>query len=389
MNVENRIRIHPWSLRFSHGNLETRFYRGYFVDSLQILRIVLVLGLLTQGVELFGTRLGLPGARDMAGMAPYRVFIFLPFIGIALGGSLMFRFRTVLPWFLEAGTVLVAGAYIWSARVHPPRVLIYHTVEFALFILSYLLFFRVPFRHNLALAPILVLVYAVSLFGRADVALPARVEATGSFVLVAAFGMLADYMLELYARRDFLRVRLLEQRRRRLAKLAANLREQSIRDALTGVYNRHYMMLRLKEALAHQRRYHQPSCIILLDLDNFKEFNDQFGHLVGDKLLQRIAEDLVRQVRRTDLVFRFGGDEFLILLLNTKLEEATQLARRLTRNIRGVYVDPSPHFLAVGCSAGVTALGAKDDGVEKVLRRVDRALYRAKWSGKRRVEWEA
>ena len=109
------------------------------------------------------------------------------------------------------------------------------------------------------------------------------------------------------------------------------LREQALRDPLTGVYNRRYLTKLASRELEHARHYGYPFAFLMIDFDNFFAVNDRFGHLVGDRVLYEIAQLLQKTVRASDTIVRYGGDEFLVVLLETERREATAVARRLEK----------------------------------------------------------
>lgn len=142
-------------------------------------------------------------------------------------------------------------------------------------------------------------------------------------------------------------------------------------DPLTGVFNRRYLEDVLVRELPRTRRRQQPLSILLLDLDGFKRYNDMYGHLAGDRLLVEVATSLAGAVRAGDVIARYGGDEFVIVLPNTPGETARRVARELMR------VVPS----SVSLCAGVGCVGADIDTVDKLLHAADVALGRAKTAG--------
>ncbi|MFC1707041.1 GGDEF domain-containing protein [Planctomycetota bacterium] len=211
-----------------------------------------------------------------------------------------------------------------------------------------------------------------------------------STVLVLAagntVGMLASYNLELSKRHIFLQTLSISRKRMEVKRLNVELNEMAIRDPLTKLFNRRYLDTRLSEAIDVFGRYDTVASILLIDLDNFKQVNDQLGHNAGDDLLVGVAEVLSDHFRDTDLVFRYGGDEFVVLMPSTVLEDASRVAHRLltqlntlrTREFEGKTVQ-------VGFSAGVCALYKKSEPMDAVLHRADSALYEAKAAGKGRI----
>lgn len=169
---------------------------------------------------------------------------------------------------------------------------------------------------------------------------------------------------------------------RELKRNEATIQELMHTDSLTGIGNRR----RLDEALAAEversRRYQHPLCLLIADLDHFKDVNDRHGHLVGDQILKQFALLLRGHCRQTDLAARFGGEEFVILLPATSLESAAACAERIRRQL-----DAQPLVKAVGritASFGVAMLAGGETG-EDLLRRADQALYRSKKEGRNRV----
>lgn len=153
---------------------------------------------------------------------------------------------------------------------------------------------------------------------------------------------------------------------------------QSITDKLTKVYNRTKLDDSLNSELARSRRSGSPFSIVLLDIDHFKEVNDQHGHNVGDAVLVRMAEILGENIRCTDVLGRWGGEEFLILLTETGPEQACFVAEKLRTAIAKA---DFPHINHKTASFGVTAYQAGDD-IGRILGRADEALYEAKHKGR-------
>ncbi len=169
-------------------------------------------------------------------------------------------------------------------------------------------------------------------------------------------------------------------------KLRETLRMQSIRDPLTGLFNRRYMEEFLERELRRAARAHRPIGVILLDLDHFKQYNDSFGHEAGDVLLQELAGLLRAHVRGEDIVCRYGGEEFLFLLPDTALETSRQRAEDLRSALGQLRIHHRGQPLGtVTLSAGVAVFPEHGRTSAAVLRAADRALYHAKESGRNRV----
>ncbi len=159
------------------------------------------------------------------------------------------------------------------------------------------------------------------------------------------------------------------------------LLELSATDPLTGVYNRVKFDKEFKRWVAISNRYHTPLSLIIFDLDDLKRINDSYGHLVGDQILIVVTRIIRNAIRETDLLARWGGDEFMLLLANTKEQEAVQLAQRIRKLIAGHKFGEVGH---VSGSFGVAMLAGNED-FKSFFCRADQALYLAKKAGKNQV----
>lgn len=159
------------------------------------------------------------------------------------------------------------------------------------------------------------------------------------------------------------------------------LRELAIKDPLTGVFNRLLLDTFLERSMHLAERSGKPVTLVSIDLDHFKLINDNFGHEVGDGVLSQFGELMLNRVRRTDVVFRLGGEEFLLLLLDTDLEAGAQVAEQL-RTI--LSENPLLPDRVITASMGVATLKPAEPW-QDWLRRSDQALYEAKHSGRDRV----
>lgn len=159
------------------------------------------------------------------------------------------------------------------------------------------------------------------------------------------------------------------------------LRRMALLDPLTGVANRRALEARLRSAHASARRYGHRHSLLLIDLDRFKAVNDELGHSVGDKLLVRMGRLIAGRVRAADLLFRYGGEEFVVLAPSTHAEAARALAEDLCEAVRQAeWLEGRPLTVSIG----VAQLGA-DETVAQWVDRADAALYGAKHQGRDRV----
>ncbi len=152
----------------------------------------------------------------------------------------------------------------------------------------------------------------------------------------------------------------------------------SSKDPVTGVYNRSKFDEAMDRWISFSKRYGHPLSLILLDIDNFKQVNDNYGHIVGDSVLKNVAAAVSKSIRDTDIFARWGGDEFAILLPNTNVRQARKMAERIRKCINSSSFD---NLEDITCSFGVAAY-EENDTKQSLLRKVDDLLLRAKTSGK-------
>lgn len=166
--------------------------------------------------------------------------------------------------------------------------------------------------------------------------------------------------------------------------LEAKLQELATTDGLTGAFNRRHGQERLEAEVDQSHRLGHPVGFVLLDIDHFKQVNDRFGHGVGDRILQRVSSLLRDRVRRTDTVSRWGGEEFAMVLPGTDAAGAAGFAQNV---LDGMTVIETPDGVPLSASLGAVSL-RKDETATELVRRADRLMYRAKQSGRARVEVE-
>jgi len=160
------------------------------------------------------------------------------------------------------------------------------------------------------------------------------------------------------------------------------LQQEVLTDPLTGVYNRRAYEKRMQEELQRFLRHHRPFSVLLLDVDRFKSINDQYGHAVGDIVLKEIIKRIRPVLRESDLLARFGGEEFVLLLPETENKGAIEVAEKLRRSIENTEFLHRGTPVAVTISVGVTEVRPTDMQPEALFRRVDMAMYQAKQSGR-------
>lgn len=170
-----------------------------------------------------------------------------------------------------------------------------------------------------------------------------------------------------------------------IIELQAKLREQAIHDALTGLFNRHYLTDVMSTELSRAQRGNYPVTFMLIDLDHFKTINDQYGHHAGDRVLAAAGKMLLEHIRQGDYAFRYGGEEFLVILPNTAPQDALYRAEQLRADFIALKVEVDGNAIEITASIGVAIYPFDGEKSEDILRYVDAALYQAKGKGRDRV----
>ena len=170
-----------------------------------------------------------------------------------------------------------------------------------------------------------------------------------------------------------------------LKAVLAQADEVSNTDPLTFLPNRRKIIVELQEEVIRSDRYKTPLSISILDIDHFKKVNDTYGHTTGDETLRSVAAKLRDHIRHPDVIGRYGGEEFLIVLPNSEVRAAGEQASRLCQQIRAMQIEANGYILSVTISIGIAQFKVGQENWEGFLHRADEALYKAKEQG--RDQW--
>jgi diguanylate cyclase (GGDEF)-like protein len=163
------------------------------------------------------------------------------------------------------------------------------------------------------------------------------------------------------------------------------VQELAITDGLTGVFVRRYFLERLEEETGRARHFNSRLSFLMIDIDHFKKCNDKFGHLVGDVVLRETANTMKKSLREIDIIGRYGGEEFCIILPDTPKEGAFIVGERLRKEVEVSQIDAYDEKINVKISIGIATFSDDADEMSQLIDRADRALYKAKESGRNKV----
>jgi len=180
----------------------------------------------------------------------------------------------------------------------------------------------------------------------------------------------------------------MKQQLERVEILQEKLREEAIQDHLTGLYNRRYLHEILRHALPHAEREQTSIAFILFDIDYFKKLNDTYGHAIGDEVLRAFSKTLQENIRKGDISFRFGGEEFLLLISDATREDVTRRVDEIRLIVAESFFVSADTSIRVTVSAGIATFPEDGRTMDTLFKGADRRLYRAKEAGRNRVcDW--
>lgn len=281
----------------------------------------------------------------------------------------------LMPWQILHGVLAVIGSY---AITGPARGAV---LAILVLVLTYGMF-GLPARQArlLALFSIVALAATMAWKSQTDpMRYPPWVEAFHMAVAVIVLLGVSALSVRMGALREHMRTQ-----KQELEESLERIRLLATRDELTGLANRRHMLALLKAEQARQQRTGQPLSLVLLDLDHFKRVNDAYGHQAGDAVLKGFAEAARSALRGSDVLSRWGGEEFLLMLPDTGLDEAERCVDRIREGLAQVIFTSVAPDLQITFSAGLSVCRAGEP-LEAVIDRADQAMYRAKALGRNRT----
>ncbi len=380
----------PLTLTFRDLDVERAYRNDLLQKSLGQLRLALVLGILLYAA--FGALDAylIPDTAQLAWIIRFGVIV--PFASGVLALTYTRYHESVGETAVAlAGLVSGLGIVAMVAAASPPGNYLYYA-GLLLVVTFNLTFLRPRFPIAFALAWIHFGLYEATAIWVSHTPTAILVNNTFFFGAFNVIAMMTNYSLESYTRSDFLQRTIIREqterleenlieveRRRREAEAHAQI------DPLTGLYNRRHFFAMLDYTCNRDRRSPRDLSVLIMDLDHFKRINDTFGHLVGDQVLQSVAQMMRFGIRQGDIPCRFGGEEFAILLPQANLSVAAAVGERLRDILERTTIPTDKGPIQVTTSIGVAALREDEEGFDALLERADSALYLAKNGGRNQV----
>jgi diguanylate cyclase (GGDEF)-like protein len=369
------------SLRFP-AELERKFSADYFQRILPIVRIALVLAFLLYSCFGILDAVISPETKYFTWLIRYAIVCPLIFIVFVL--SFYRIFEKILQLSISVVS-LVAGFGIIFMIVTARSVegSLYYYAGLILIIMWSYTFVRLRFIHATIVCGIIIVGYELSVIFFWDIFSTRSLMIAfinNNFFMISSniLGMFVCYDLEISMRRDFLQRYLISEHEKRAKKEKKMLVKYSRTDPLTSAYNRRYFMDMLDSEISRANRSKNSFSIIMLDIDHFKEVNDKYGHDEGDIVLKGIVSMMRKRIRNNDVLARWGGEEFMILLAMTNLDNAKIFTDMLIAELRNLVFEKSGKITA---SFGVTEYRLSEN-MDSLLKRVDELVYKAKSEGR-------
>lgn len=389
--MEGKPAVSAVTLRFLNRNLEEEFQQDYFFRNLKRRRLICLLGAFIYAVFYFMDMEIIPELN--IDCLVIRFAIVCPLILLAyLIHFTRFGFRLRNINTLMCGVAASLGIIYMIAHASSPGNHIYYGGLVLCALFYYLIVPEWIISNIISWLTFAVFEIVIVFF----IELPWEYRFGNSYIFFFfnLSGMFACYMLERTERIAFWQRRTIqrqaEELRRSLEHANGEWRQaESLArlDPLTGLVNRRYFFQLADGEMARRHRHPQPLSLLMVDVDHFKQFNDRYGHQLGDLVLKKVADAIASTIRKPDTAGRFGGEEFIVLLPETGQDAAARLGQRLLEAIQGEKLEHRGELLGVTASLGVGTLDeAEQVEMSILLKRADEALYAAKNSGRNQLK---
>ena len=329
---------------------------SYLLDTILLSLFVLV-GTINVEVPLY---------YGLAGLGHVLLFSLLHWTG--------FSERFENPHMVGWGMAYSIGAQLLGISLAPKISVFFLGLIFVIFAFGML---RLSFRDALIIWFLSMISVCVTMLLSSGVVIPlVRPSLAESSLVVVSFALILLRAIALGYYAQMLRMRMYD--------ISRSFENDAIHDALTGVYNRRALDTILQGQISLHKRKQIPCALAMIDIDHFKRINDKYGHAVGDRVLKEMAQVLLLEIRESDKLLRYGGEEFLLVMAATDLEEAEQFAERIRAKVAITKWQYLPEGIKITISIGLTEL-LENDRLESPLNRSDTAMYAAKKSGRDRL----
>ncbi|OEU47989.1 MAG: hypothetical protein BA871_07455 [Desulfuromonadales bacterium C00003096] len=388
--MENNTASNLFTLRFCDRELEAEFQQDSFARNVKRTRLTCVVGAFMYAIFYLMDQVVIPDLKTQCLLI--RFAIVCPAILLSLLATYTkchYRLRNI--FILICGSLSSLGIIYMIAHASSPGNHIYYG-GLVLCVLFYYLFIPEWIVSNIV-SWLTFIIFEVVVVFFVEVPWEYRFGNSFIFFFFNLSGMFACYMLENSERLAFLQRRTIERQAKEL-RVALDLAKGEWRqaeslarlDSLTGLANRRHFFNLADRELSCSDRHPQCLSLLMIDIDHFKQFNDRYGHQIGDLVLQRVADTIKRTIRKPDTACRYGGEEFVVLLPETDLVAAEKLAQRLLEAIAETTVAHNQELLGITASLGVGALrNDETTDVATLIERADQALYAAKNSGRNQL----
>ena len=370
----------PFNLPFTEyplGELENGYRRHYLHQDIVQTITIGSIWLLPNFLFIITDYLSVGGQSLFHDLLAIRLFLLLS-LAIALALLRKVKNPAVYDYWVLIGCFILLAGVFQTNQLHPQ--IHAHTAGID-YLLLFSIYMLIPNRLCFRILPCLAFTIANIFAHYSQVA-----SLSGSILAIIIVSLVLSNALGIWASIRFYSHRRQQyEAQNRALELRKDLIQNALVDQLTGVANRRHFFQAAEEEFARFSRYNRPFSLLMLDLDHFKDVNDKFGHPVGDKVLKELSRTILLHKRDSDLFGRLGGEEFALLLPETNLAGATEIAVRLRRSCHSLAV-PGHMAIRVTVSIGVTQARSEDTSFDDVLSRVDETLYRAKNNGRDRVE---
>lgn len=375
----------PW-LRFA-PQLEWQFESDSTAERVARFRVLGVIALIILNLFNITDRTMLPDIADRAMMI--RLGIVTPIMALALAALHMPALSRWREWLVSGLIVLAGGSlvYFFTQSQHP-NALQYHTGVILIVMFGNIVI-RQRFWFAFATSVAVLLLFIAGIAQLQQMSPEIKLNSDMVLFSAVAISLVANYQMEYDSRRGYLQTLLQRIEALKLKRSRDELDRQAKSDPLTGLANRRYFDSRLLTEWSRAQRDEETIAIIYLDVDNFKAYNDHYGHQAGDECLIRVANEIQQCVQRSnDVCARYGGEEFIILLPQTTREHALTLAERVRSAVEAAQLrhdySNAAHVVTISCGIACR-VPAPGDSSGKLIEAADHALYAAKSSGRNRV----